>query len=362
MTTVDALLIYSHIPYFFLVLFTLLIFSIRKGKMSERKASFTIVVAARNEAGRVEMCLNSLSALNYPPELYEVLLVDDASTDETRKILTAWAKKYLHWHMLAIDEKSKVLKGKKAALSLAIEQAKGEVIAVTDADCTVPTNWLRQLATHFDEKTVMVLGHAQLEQRTGWLNTLLQFDNLFSAIMVALPTKLGFANSSVGRNMAYRKSAFNQVGGYAQLSGFTSGDDVHLTELFRKNRLGKIVFMEKAQVVSKPPETNSEIWQQQLRKNSKVLKKSALSILFSLILFAYFFFTSFFFLFSTNLQLWLYIIALKFGLEFVALLRVSSIFNIQNQWFYFPLMQLVYPFYVTVLIIMGSVKPYHWKS
>lgn len=324
----------------------------------------SVIVAARNEAGRIEITRDSLAAQDYPADKFEVIWVDDASTDATAGIIRDSLKAHSNWRLLQTHRSGGESGGKQRALMLGLEQATGEIIALTDADCRVPGHWLRQMVSCFNDDTVMVLGHALLEKSKGFLNRWLRFDNLFAGLMTALPAIWGFPLTSVGRNMAYRKKAYLESGGYEALAGFKSGDDVHLTELFRRQVKGKIRFCggKGAYVSSRPPETRAEIVQQQIRKNSKLLQKSVPAMLFTFFLLLYhvLLFTLPFWA-PALISVWAIGLGAKLILEFIALLIAVYKFEEAALLPWLPLFQLLYPVYVIALGLIGSLGRFRWK-
>lgn len=325
----------------------------------------SVVIAARNEAGRISPTLDSLTRLDYPQDRYEIIFVDDASEDNTADLIQTYSDSYPNWYLIRLQQKSSELQGKKKALQEAIKISKGEFIFTTDADCIVPPGWLRNMSDYFDTDTVMVLGHSPLKTARGFVGKFLKFDNLFSAIVAAAPLKLGFPHTSVGRNLSYKKDSYKQAGGYTALKGFRSGDDVHLTELFRKKRLGKIDYCIHPDtfIYTIPPSTTKEIFHQQIRKNSKTLKKSFSTIIFSAIVFIAFLLFMFLPLIqSPLLLLWIKVMAIKMIVEFIALVQAALIFRKKELIPWFPLMQVIYPFYVILFSLLGALQIYEWKK
>ncbi|MGD9897677.1 MAG: glycosyltransferase [Calditrichaceae bacterium] len=352
---------------FYLCLLLLVFAGLRMLKIKNKTnyPKISIVIAARNEEMRIAPAIHSILNLNYPVDKFEVIWVDDASTDNTAKIIERHVKEQKNWKLILLDEKSTSLRGKKKALKSGIDQAKGELIFTTDADCEVPPDWLMIMSSYFDDHTSMVLGHSPLTGLKGFLGRILEFDNLFSAVVTAAPTKLGFPMSSIGRNLSYRKSVYADIGGYDALKKFRSGDDVHLTERFRRKDGGKIDYCAHPAtfVSTKPPITRKEIFHQQVRKNSKTLKKSLPSVLLSTVLFFYFIILIIFpFLNSNWLVLWLALLAIKFGAELVTLIKACFIFRKKELIPYLPLMQIVYPGYVIIFSLLGALQIYEWKK
>ncbi|HHJ52449.1 MAG TPA: glycosyltransferase [Caldithrix abyssi] len=352
------------VGYFAVLLLVLFSFFRLQNNPQGVQPTVSVVVAAKNESARLLPLLRSLEKLEYPPDRYEVIFVDDASNDDTPQILANAAQDKPNWRFLRVEQQSDKFHAKKTALATGVRAAKGEVIFVTDADCRVPPKWLSAMAARFDPQTAMVLGYSPLENKTGFLDKWLKFDNLFSAVTVMAPTVWGFPISSVGRNMAFRKSAYEQIGGYEALTRFKSGDDIHLTERMRDHRVGKIkaCVHPDAFVYTQPPETGREIIFQQIRKNSKILDKSPISAGFSVLLFAaYLLFYTLPLFDAGYLTLWAVVFGAKFLLEFVDLTVAARTFRVTELVPWFPLFQIVYPFYVMVLGLIGFLHLYRWK-
>lgn len=365
MQMLPEIFILLSVIYFLSLLLIIIGLNRLEKKTSQDEPSISVLIAARNEAQRIRPGLGSLTKLNYPESKLEIILVDDASEDGTADIIQEYSDKHLNWQLIRLKEKSREWKGKKKALNEALKIAKGELIFTTDADCQVPPNWLKSMSSYFDSDTKMVLGHSPLKVAKGFVGTFLKLDNLFSAIVAAAPAKLGFAHTSVGRNLAYRHSAIDEIDGYHALKKFRSGDDVHLTEKFRRNKTGKIDYCAHPQtfVYTFPPSTPREIFHQQLRKNSKVLKKSWPTIFFSILIFiAYMLFMFLPYINAELTGLWLQIILLKTVFEFIALTKAAFVFHKKELIPWFPLFQFVYPFYVVLFSLLGSLQFYEWKK
>ncbi|MBN2424172.1 MAG: glycosyltransferase [Calditrichaceae bacterium] len=358
-----AFLLFSALYTLIIILVMIGLLRLKKGS-SARQPKISIVVAAKNEEKRIYPLLESLAKIDYPKDNYEVIIVDDASTDHTFRVASVFAADKSNWKILKMEKASDRYHAKKMALAKGIEHSAGEIVLVTDADCRVHPHWLKAMAAHFDEQTIMVLGYASLEKSYGRLQKFLDFDNLFSAIFTASTAMLGFPLSSVGRNMAFRRSAYDQIGGYASLTKFRSGDDIHLTERMRDHCRGKITFCADPYsfVHSQPPDTYKEIFYQQIRKNSKIMDKSLKSSSFSVFLFIAL--MLYIFLPVINpawLTVWLTMLALKLGVEFIALLISVHIFRLKKLIPILPLMQVFYPVYVTLFGIAGWLHLYKWK-
>ena len=325
----------------------------------------SIVIAARNEEKRILPTLQSLEKLDYPKENYEIIIVDDDSTDNTVNIIEPFTQKNSNWNLIRLRREQSDIRGKKRALNEAINQSKYDIIFTTDADCIVHPNWLKKMSGYFSDNINMVLGHSPLVSRKGLWSKFLEFDNLFSAISGSAPAKMGFALSSVGRNLAYRKSIYESIGGFKSLKKFKSGDDVHLTERFREKNNKAIEYCADPDtyVMTIPPSTRRDIFHQQIRKNSKTLKKTWPTVVFSIGLFTfYMLFLTLPFLYTEILSIWIWIIIIKFIAEFIALLFASLIFRKKQLIPYLLPLQIFYPIYLLFFSFLGVLQLYEWKK
>jgi glycosyltransferase involved in cell wall biosynthesis len=195
------------------------------------KTSVTVLVPARNEAANISACLHAILACNYPQHLLEILVLDDFSTDDTARIVSEIATANAgQVRLIRLEEQPPpVFSGKKKALELGVSCARGELIATTDADCLVPTNWLLLLVSLFEVKrpgaiVAPVLLH---RERTGFQ----RFQALDFAGMMGITGAgigMGWHLMGNGANLCYAKSTFEAVGGYAGNMDRASGDDLFL--------------------------------------------------------------------------------------------------------------------------------------
>ena len=352
--------------YFFMLL---LIYTglrwLRKPGKNQHQFMISVVIAARNEAGRIGPCLDSLEKLVYPVEKYEIIIVDDCSDDHTAELIENYVRKYDHWKLIRLTKKSATLRGKKNALLCGIDEARGELICTTDADCLVPNSWLDGMNRYFDTGVSMVLGYSPLKRQAGIINRFLQFDNLFSAIASAAPTKLGYPFTSVGRNMAYRKDIYHNAGGFLALKKFKSGDDIHLTERFRYLNTGRIEYCADPEsfVETEQSDDFTEIFQQQIRKNSKILLSTLPSIILALLIFFYYTLLVAVPLYAPQfLNYWVFFVLVKLIMEFVPLSLANKIFRQNIPAYMIVLFQFLYPIHIIGFSILGLFQMYKWKK
>jgi poly-beta-1,6-N-acetyl-D-glucosamine synthase len=184
----------------------------------------SVVICARDEADNLEKNLPSILNQDYPD--YEVIVVDDCSMDDTDTVLQRFELKYPRLRRTTIKQDDKFSHGKKLALTIGIKAAKNEWVLLTDADCLAENrNWIKTMASNFDEKAGVVLGYGGYISREGFLNRLIRFDTFFIALQYIGFALAGMPYMGVGRNLAYRKSLFMQNKGFARHAHLLSGDD-----------------------------------------------------------------------------------------------------------------------------------------
>ncbi len=130
----------------------------------------SVVVAARNEESTIPHLLDSLCEQDIGADAWELIVIDDRSEDETSRVVSAYIERLPNLRLVRVDSCPPHLAGKQNALAVGIEQARGDVILMTDADCRVPSSWVRTIASSFDRSdTGVVAGMVRLpEPRSTW--------------------------------------------------------------------------------------------------------------------------------------------------------------------------------------------------
>lgn len=185
----------------------------------------SIVVCARNEAENLRTRLPLLATQQYEGG-FELLVVDDASTDETPAVLTALEQEYPVLRVLRIPEKT--APGKKQALATGIAAARHDWLLLTDADCRpAGPHWIQymMLAARRHPEPDMVLGYGPFEPGQGLLNTWARFEVAYTALQYLAFANLGQAYMGVGRNLAWKRALFEKNGGFSAHTHLASGDD-----------------------------------------------------------------------------------------------------------------------------------------
>jgi glycosyltransferase involved in cell wall biosynthesis len=223
------------ILYFFIaiVVVQLFYYLIIFGKFSFAKAQETeannipisVIVCAKNEEENVIKYVPLLAEQNYPD--FEIVLIDDASSDNTLEIFEEFEKQYPNIRLVKVKNNEAFWGNKKYALTLGIKAAKKEHLLFTDADC-YPTSkdWITTMSAQFSKEKTIVLGYGGYEKITNsLLNKIIRFETLLTAIQYFSWAKMGKPYMGVGRNLAYKKEEFFNVNGFIDHIQIRSGDD-----------------------------------------------------------------------------------------------------------------------------------------
>lgn len=193
-------------------------------KRKSDKPFVSVIICARNEADNLRTNLPQILEQDYPD--FEVIVVNDASTDDSDEVLKQLSGKYSHLRTTVIKKDDKFTHSKKLAVLVGIKAAKSEYLLFTDADCIPATDqWIRLMVRNFTKNTEFVLGYGGYKEKGGLLNNFVRYDTFFIALQY-----LGFAMSGkpymgVGRNLAYKKQVFFRNKGFGKNNKLLSGDD-----------------------------------------------------------------------------------------------------------------------------------------
>jgi len=225
----------------------------------------SVIVAARNEEHNLPHCLAALARLDYPADKIEFIIVNDHSTDRTPDIIDSFCRMKPGFIALHLQvEKAKP--GKSGALLAAIEQSRGEVIFFTDADCVPPTTWIRGLLARLQPDVGIVGGFTTLQPIQSIGEKVQALDWLFLLSAASAASLLNYPISWVGNNLAFRRQAYDQVGGFLQIEDSLI-EDFALINAVRNKTSWRCSFIADPEttVVSRPASTLNELYNQRKR-------------------------------------------------------------------------------------------------
>lgn len=328
-------------------------------------ATISVIIPARNERENIGRLLQALQEQSYPEYFFEVIVVDDHSTDDTAGIV----KQFSTVKLMQLKETG-INSYKKKAIEVGIAAATGDVIITTDADCVPSADWLKLIAAFKEEKNaVFVAAPVAIENNSSILQIFQALDFLTLQGITAAAVYKRFHNMCNGANLAYEKKAFYKVNGFAGIDKIASGDDLLLMNKIAEQYPEKIFYLKSkdAVVSTKPMKTWKEFFYQRIRWASKAPGYKDKRIIFALLL-VYFFNLSFLGLLFAGWWLpvlWIWILVLlllKTIIEFSFVWSVARFFNKEKLMWVFPLFQPLHILYTIAAGFAGSFGSYEWKG
>jgi len=228
----------------------------------------SVIICAKNEAENLERFLPLVLEQDYPDSLYEVLVVNDGSTDATGALLSRLQQEYGHLNVLTLPaDTEKDLPGKKFALAKGIEAARHERLLLTDADCGPSSpQWLKYM-TGSDKD--IVLGYGAYKAGPGILNKFIRWETAHTCMQYASYARRGKPYMGVGRNLSYKKSLVNALendeGFKAVYRHTPSGDDDLLISKLVNTATVDLCLDPEAHTISEPEQTWKSWWKQKTR-------------------------------------------------------------------------------------------------
>ncbi len=224
----------------------------------------SVIICAKNESENLREFLPAVLNQKYPD--FEVIVVNDGSTDETEQLLVDLKRQYSNLYSTYVPEDVKVMSSKKLALTIGIKAAHNEIILLTDADCKpVSENWISLMVRNFTDKKDFVLGYGAYEKKKGILGHLISYDTFFIALQYMGFAIRGVPYMGVGRNMAYRNKIFFDNRGFASILHLQSGDDDLFVNSNTNGINTRVETDSDSKTVSEPKETFSEWYYQKER-------------------------------------------------------------------------------------------------
>ncbi len=325
------------------------------------KTRFSIVVAFRDEEEHLYNLFDSLRALEYPPSLFEIIAVNDHSSDNSVAILQKWkiAHPELTVRILESPEPSK-----KAALTFGISKATHSWIVTTDADCSIPSCWLQQFNTIIcNKKTALIAGPVECSSNGSFLEEFqrLDFLSLQGTTMGVFGLSIPFLCN--GANMCYKKEAFESVQGFEGNQHIASGDDVFLLEKIVQRYPKEIHYAKyKESCVKSSPQMDwKSLLSQRMRWAGKASAYSnPYGIAIGCVVFA--FNSLLVLLFIINPLVAGVLFVFKGTLDFVFLKKTADFFQQKIGVQTFLLSALLYPIFSSSVFIASQLGTFTWKG
>ena len=331
---------------------------------TEALPPLSVVVAARDEETDLPVLLDALIRQTHPR--FEIVVVDDASVDATPQIVRRWAARYAdseHVSIRLMQVETPQSPRKKHALTRGIAAARHALLALTDADCAPPPDWLAALAARHaaaPEETLF-LGYSPYRPAPGVLNRLARYETFVTGLYTAAAAGLGRPYMAVGRNMSYPKALFDRVDGFAHsLASLSGDDDLFVQHVARENAAPvRHVFGWATRVLTDAP-ASWHAWLRQKRRHASAGRFYAPAPRRHLALFH-----------ATDLALWLApffagwpgaaLLAARLAVQGVVLRRATRRLGEKKLLSAFPLWALLYALYTLLVVPLGLLRvPDEW--
>jgi len=268
MLVLSGMLVLSFLIYLFYYLVFFRKLARKKNTKAEQAVApsfpVSIVIAAKNEYLNLKENLPFL--LNQDYDDFEIVIVDDHSTDDTWDLLCAFRIHNPHLRIIRLTDSVVNSEGKKFPLSVGIKEARHSVLLLTDADCR-PTgpDWITAMAAAYSSNTGFVLGYGKYYQHRGCLNKLIRFDTMHVAMQYFSAALSRFPYMGVGRNLSYKKEIFIHSNGFVSHYDLMSGDDdLFVSEHATRNNTATCTDP-KSFTFSEPKHRFGDWWQQKKR-------------------------------------------------------------------------------------------------
>jgi glycosyltransferase involved in cell wall biosynthesis len=331
-----------------------------------KRIPVSVIVCAKNEAENVKKYVPLLAAQEYHD--YEIVLIDDASTDETLDIFEEFEKQYPNIKLVKVANNEAFWGNKKYALTLGIKAATKEYLLFTDSDC-YPTDkkWIANMASQFTMQKTIVLGYGGYEKvKNSFLNKIIRFDCALTATQYFAWAKLGRPFTGEGRNLAYKKEEFFKVNGFINHMNIRTGEDALFINEAAHKKNTAVCFTPESFTLSEAKKTYSA-WLAQKRREIYTARFFKPFDRFQLRL--YFLSQLLFFALAITLFVlqfdWRFVVPV-IGLRYIAAWVVMGYscakLNEKDTAYWFPVIEIMLIFtQVNVFFSNLFSKPVHWK-
>jgi len=335
-----------------------------KGTFGEKnvqtsETKFSVVIAAKNEAENIPSLLSSLKNLDYPEDYFEVIVIDDYSTDNTFSVAQSYVGKTKNFSVFRNDNERT---GKKSALTFGISKAVNTFVLITDADCRPEPSWIKAFSNKFIEGYDFLFGIAPFYKNKSLINHIACFENLRSSILTLTASKLGLPYSAAARNFGFRKSSFEKIKGYSNTLETLSGDDDLLLREAVKNKMKIGIVTEKDSFVYSSTKNSLKEY---LNQKSRHTKTSFYYLRSSKIFLALWHLTNIAFLFSPVLSFTNIVFIFPFFLKMISdIILIKSHqkkFNYEFNVLQIIYLQILYEIFLIINFINALFRKNKWE-
>lgn len=338
----------------------------QKNTLKKNNLEVSVIICAKNEAENLKNFLPSVLSQNYPT--FEVVLINDASTDDTLDVIEAFAEKHSNIKIVDVKNIEAFWGNKKYALTLGIKASKYDYLLFTDADCKpLSKYWIQEMCAQFNHQNTIVLGYGGYKKiKNSFLNKLIRFETLVTAVQYFSFAKAGIPYMGVGRNLAYAKDEFFKANGFINHIKVRSGDDdLFINQVATKSNTA--ICVHEDSFTQSLPKTTFSDWVKQKRRHISTAKhyKSSHKALLALLYCSHLLFWLLAIILLITTYKWQIVVALVVS----RLIMLYTIFGMASKKLGEKDLVLTLPFLEVFLIITQLTifinnlisKPNHWK-
>jgi len=335
-------------------------------KESSKKIGVSVIICSKNEAENLKNFLPSIILQDYPN--FEIVLINDASSDDTLDVMESFANEHKNIKIVDVKNIEAFWGNKKYALTLGIKASKNDYLLFTDADCKpVSKYWMQEMCSHFNNEKSIVLGYgAYAKQTNSFLNKLIRFETLVTAVQYFSFAKIGLPYMGVGRNLAYAKKEFFNANGFINHIKVRSGDDDLFINQVATKKNTAICFSENSFTISNP-KTSFKDWIKQKRRHISTAKyyklnhKILLTLLYCTQL-SFWILATILFATTFNWQIVLGLFLVRIIIQFIIFGKASKKLGEKDLIIMLPVLE-VFLLVTQLTIFINNLisKPNHWK-
>ena len=333
---------------------------------SEPRTFVSVVIAARNEEKNIGRLLKALQQQTYPANFFEIVIVDDYSTDNTASIVKTYGPQVQLIQPGASTEES----SKKKAIEAGVQYAKGELVVITDADCLPGREWLHAIVSFQQRKNaVFIAAPVKLKTHNSLLSIFQSLDFITLQGITAASVHSNSHSMCNGANLAYLQSAFFEVEGFKGIDKLASGDDMLLMYKIWKKYPDRVCYLKnrKAIIETEPMMTWKDFFYQRIRWSSKATYYQDWRIS-AVLVFVYLFNCLLFLLLLAAFidayywRVMLFYLIGKILIEFPFVYSVAKFYREERITIVFPLLQPLHVIYTVVIGLLSQFGSYQWKG
>ncbi|ALJ06315.1 glycosyl transferase family 2 [Pseudalgibacter alginicilyticus] len=365
---------FVYYTFIFVVFFQVLLYIffygrfafLKQNKESQKSIPISVIICAKNEAKNLTRFLPSIIEQDYSN--FEIVLINDASNDDTLQVMEAFASKQDNIKIVNVKNNEAFWGNKKYALTLGIKAAKNDYFLFTDADCKPVSNqWISEMSSHFNSKKAIVLGYGKYAKTDkSFLNKLIRFETVITAVQYFTFTKFGLPYMGVGRNLAYKKDTFFKANGFINHIKIRSGDDdLFINQVATKDNT--TICISENSFTESVPKTTFNQWITQKRRHISTAnhyKKTHKFLLALLYTFQFLFWSLALILLLAKYQ-WIVVFSLllvKIIVQYIIIGLSAKKLGEKDFLFLIPFLELFLIATHLIIFIKNCIsKPNHWK-